>query len=35
MGRVKYHRFPGDTIVVPMLIGVVLNSLVPGALRVG
>lgn len=35
MGRVKYHRFPGDTIVVPMLLGVILNSLVPGALKIG
>lgn len=31
----KYKRFPGDTIVVPMLIGVILNSFVPKALKIG
>ncbi len=35
MRTIQYRRFPGDTIVVPMLLGVVLNSLVPGALRIG
>ena len=29
MSKLKMKRFPGDTIVVPMLIGVVLNSFVP------
>lgn len=35
MKKFKYKRFPGDTIVVPMLIGVVLNSFVPQALQIG
>ncbi|WP_373897404.1 2-keto-3-deoxygluconate permease [Haloimpatiens sp. FM7315] len=33
--KLKYKRFPGDTIVVPMLIGVILNSFVPQALKIG
>ena len=33
--KLKYKRFPGDTIVVPMLIGVVLNSFVPQVLKIG
>lgn len=35
MKKIKWRRFPGDTIVVPMLIGVVLNSFVPQALQIG
>lgn len=35
MKKFKYKRFPGDTIVVPMLIGVILNSFVPQALQIG
>lgn len=35
MKKLKYKRFPGDTIVVPMIIGVVLNSFVPQALQIG
>ena len=35
MKNLKFKRFPGDTIVVPMLIGVVLNSFVPQALQIG
>ena len=35
MKKFKFKRFPGDTIVVPMLIGVVLNSFVPQALQIG
>ena len=27
MKKIRFKRFPGDTIVVPMLIGVVLNPL--------
>lgn len=30
-----YKRFPGDTIVVPMLIGVIINSFVPDVLKIG
>ena len=33
--KFKYKRFPGDTIVVPMLLGVLLNSFVPQALAIG
>lgn len=33
--KLKYKRFPGDTIVVPMLIGVILNSFVPQVLKIG
>lgn len=33
--KFKYKRFPGDTIVVPMLIGVILNSFVPQVLKIG
>ena len=33
--KMKFKRFPGDTIVVPMLIGVALNSLVPQVLQIG
>ena len=33
--KFRYKRFPGDTIVVPMLIGVVLNSFVPQVLEMG
>lgn len=35
MKKIKFKRFPGDTIVVPMLIGVVLNSFVPQVLQIG
>lgn len=35
MKKIKFRRFPGDTIVVPMLIGVVLNSFVPQVLQIG
>lgn len=35
MSKLKMKRFPGDTIVVPMLIGVVLNSFVPQVLQIG
>ncbi|MTL84403.1 2-keto-3-deoxygluconate permease, partial [Turicibacter sanguinis] len=35
MAKLKYKRFPGDTIVVPMLIGVLLNSFVPQVLEIG
>ena len=35
MKNLKFKRVPGDTIVVPMLIGVVLNSFVPQALQIG
>lgn len=35
MAKFKYKRFPGDTIVVPMLIGVLLNSFVPQVLQIG
>lgn len=30
-----YHRFPGDLIVVPMVLGVIVNSLIPQALNIG
>lgn len=33
--KLTYKRFPGDTIVVPMLIGVVINSFVPQVLQIG
>ncbi|MGL4336447.1 MAG: 2-keto-3-deoxygluconate permease [Turicibacter sp.] len=33
--KFTYKRFPGDTIVVPMLIGVVLNSFIPQVLEMG
>lgn len=33
--KLSYKRFPGDTIVVPMLIGVLLNSFVPQVLQIG
>lgn len=33
--KLSYKRFPGDTIVVPMLIGVLLNSFVPQVLEIG
>ena len=33
MAKLKYKRFPGDTIVVPMLIGVLLNSFIPQVFR--
>lgn len=33
--KLKYKRFPGDTIVVPMIIGVLLNSFVPQVLKIG
>ena len=35
MAKLKMKRFPGDTIVVPMLIGVVLNSFIPQVLQIG
>ena len=35
MSKFHYKRFPGDTIVVPMLLGVLLNSFVPNALEIG
>ena len=35
MGKLRYKRFPGDTIVVPMLLGVLINSFVPDALNIG
>jgi 2-keto-3-deoxygluconate permease len=35
MKNIHYKRFPGDVIVVPMLIGVILNSLVPSFLTIG
>lgn len=35
MKKIKFKRFPGDTIVVPMLIGVMLNSFVPQVLQMG
>ena len=35
MSKLKMKRFPGDTVVVPMLIGVVLNSFVPQVLQIG
>ena len=35
MSKLKMKRFPGDTIVVPMLIGVVLNSFVSQVLQIG
>ncbi|MCH3961605.1 MAG: 2-keto-3-deoxygluconate permease [Solobacterium sp.] len=35
MQRIHYKRFPGDTIVVPMIIGVLLNSIVPSFLQIG
>ena len=35
MKNIHYRRFPGDTIVVPMIIGVLLNSLVPSFLEIG
>lgn len=35
MSKIKYKRFPGDTIVVPMLIGVLLNSFIPQTLEIG
>ncbi len=33
--KFNYRRFPGDTIVVPMIIGVILNSFVPNVLNIG
>lgn len=30
-----YKRFPGDTIVVPMMIGVILNTFIPSVLNMG
>ena len=33
--KFKYKRFPGDTIVVPMIIGVILNSFLPKVLEMG
>lgn len=33
--KLKYKRFPGDTIVVPMIIGIILNSFVPQVLKIG
>lgn len=33
--KLKYKRFPGDTIVIPMIIGVILNSFVPQVLEIG
>lgn len=35
MKNFKYKRFPGDVIVVPMVIGVLLNSFVPQFLNIG
>ena len=35
MHKFHYKRFPGDTIVVPMVIGVLLNSFVPQFLEIG
>lgn len=35
MRSFHYRRFPGDTIVVPMVIGVLLNSFVPQFLEIG
>jgi 2-keto-3-deoxygluconate permease len=35
MQKIHYKRFPGDTIVVPMIIGVLLNSIVPSFLQIG
>ena len=35
MKQFHYRRFPGDTIVVPMIIGVILNSFVPSLLQIG
>lgn len=34
MRSFHYRRFPGDTIVVPMVIGVLLNSFVPQFLEI-
>ena len=33
--KLKYKRFPGDIIVVPMIIGVLLNSFCPQVLEIG
>lgn len=33
--KFKYKRFPGDVIVVPMILGVILNSFFPAALGIG
>ncbi|MBQ2627611.1 MAG: 2-keto-3-deoxygluconate permease [Eubacterium sp.] len=35
MAKLQYKRFPGDVIVVPMVIGVLLNSFVPEFLNIG
>lgn len=35
MAKLQYKRFPGDVIVVPNVIGVLLNSFVPGFLNIG
>lgn len=35
MKKFHYKRFPGDTIVVPMVIGVLLNSFCPQVLEIG
>ncbi|MEG0306450.1 MAG: 2-keto-3-deoxygluconate permease [Clostridium sp.] len=33
--KFSYKRFPGDTIVVPMIIGVILKSFIPQVLEIG
>lgn len=33
--KLRYKRFPGDTIVVPMIIGVLINSFCPSILKIG
>lgn len=35
MSKLKFKRFPGDTIVVPMIIGVLINSFAPQVLQMG
>ena len=34
-GKFKIPRIPGDTIVYPMIIGVILNSVCPSVLQMG
>lgn len=35
MKKFHYKRFPGDMIVVPMVLGVIVNSLIPQTLEIG